>query len=46
MVNQTLFLMRDNVIFQVNTANRKVVATHFSEGGYAGSPVLSLNKLR
>jgi hypothetical protein len=38
--------MRDNVIFQVNTANRKVVNTHYSEGGYSGSPVISLHKLR
>jgi hypothetical protein len=45
-INQTLFLVRDNAIFQVNTANRKVVTVHFSQGGYSGSRVVSLHKLR
>ena len=45
-VNQTLFLVRDNTIFQVNTSNRKIVNIHFPLGGYSGSRIISLQKLR
>jgi len=47
LVNQTLFLVRDNAIFVVNTSSKKkTIATYFGSGGYLGSKIVSLHKLR
>ena len=45
-VNQTLFLVRDNAIFVVDTFTKKVISTHFGQSGYLGSRIISLHKLR
>jgi hypothetical protein len=48
-VNQSLFLVRDNAIFLVDVSTpskNKVVGVYFGAGGYLGSNIVSLHKLR
>lgn len=45
-VNQTLFLVRDNAIILVDTFTRKVIQTYLPSGGFLGAKILSLHKLR
>lgn len=45
-VNQTLFLLRDNAIFLVNTFTSKVVDVFFPQQGYVGTKVMKLHRLR
>jgi hypothetical protein len=45
-VNQTLFLLRDNAIFLVDTFTTKVVDVFFPQQGYAGTKVMKMHRLR